>query len=275
MKNSFAKKSFGQNFLIDQNYIDKIISALDPQKGETIIEIGAGRGALTEKLVESGANIIAIELERAMIAVLRGKFADYKNFQLVEQDALQTDFKQRTKDKGQRTKDKSKIILVGFMGSGKTTVAKALAEKLDCEFVDLDRFIESIAGQSPASIIDKKGEARFREIESKVLSEVLENISAKIVALGGGAWTIEENRKLIFEHDCLSVWLDVPFETCWKRIKTESDTRPLARDKESARKLYDARREVYSLSKIRVDLSKEINDEAIANEIIKSVTGNR
>lgn len=88
----FAKKSFGQNFLTDERYINKIISALDPQTSETIIEIGAGRGALTEKLIESGANIIAIELEREMIAVLKEKFAGRENFQLVESDVLKTDF---------------------------------------------------------------------------------------------------------------------------------------------------------------------------------------
>lgn len=91
-RQSFAKKSFGQNFLVDGNYINKIIAALDPQAGETIIEIGAGRGALTEKLVESGANIIAIELERDMIAVLKEKFAKVENFQLIESDALKTDY---------------------------------------------------------------------------------------------------------------------------------------------------------------------------------------
>ena len=88
----FAKKSFGQNFLVDGIYINKIIRALDPQVGETIVEIGAGRGALTEKLVESGANIIAIELERDMIAVLKDKFGKKENFQLVEADALKTDY---------------------------------------------------------------------------------------------------------------------------------------------------------------------------------------
>lgn len=89
---TFAKKSFGQNFLVDENYISRIISALRPQIGETIIEIGAGRGALTESLVESGANIVAIELERDMIAVLKDKFAVAKNFTLIEADALKVDF---------------------------------------------------------------------------------------------------------------------------------------------------------------------------------------
>ena len=88
----FAKKSFGQNFLIDRNYIDKTIVALNPQAGETIIEIGAGRGALTEKLISSGANIIALELDRDLIPLLEGKFGARENFLLIEQDALKTDF---------------------------------------------------------------------------------------------------------------------------------------------------------------------------------------
>ena len=93
MKKIFAKKSFGQNFLVDKNYIDKTISALAPQAGEMIIEIGAGRGALTEKLIESGANVIAVELERDMISVLNERFGDAENFQLIEADALKVDFK--------------------------------------------------------------------------------------------------------------------------------------------------------------------------------------
>ena len=88
----FAKKSFGQNFLIDRKYISKIISALNIQPGETIVEIGAGRGALTEMLIESGANVIAIELERSMIAVLHKRFADKENFKLIEADALKIDY---------------------------------------------------------------------------------------------------------------------------------------------------------------------------------------
>jgi len=92
-KTVFAKKSFGQNFLVDRNYIDKIIAALSPQKDETITEIGAGRGALTEKLIESGAKVIAIELDRDLIPLLQDKFGNNENFILVEQNALTVDFK--------------------------------------------------------------------------------------------------------------------------------------------------------------------------------------
>ena len=88
----FAKKSLGQNFLVDQNYIKEIIIALDPQPGETVIEIGPGRGALTRHLVESGAEVVAIELDRDLIPVLQNEFGKNENFRLIEDDALQIDF---------------------------------------------------------------------------------------------------------------------------------------------------------------------------------------
>lgn len=91
-KKPYAKKSFGQNFLVDPNYIAKIISALDPQENETIIEIGAGRGALTEKLIKSGADVIAIELDKDLIPLVRDEFGKFENFRLIEDDALKIDF---------------------------------------------------------------------------------------------------------------------------------------------------------------------------------------
>jgi 16S rRNA (adenine1518-N6/adenine1519-N6)-dimethyltransferase len=87
-----AKKSLGQNFLSDPNYITKIVAAVRPSPADTIIEIGPGRGALTEKLVDSGADVIAIELDRDLIEPLRTKFADRGNFRVIEQDALSVDF---------------------------------------------------------------------------------------------------------------------------------------------------------------------------------------
>ncbi|MGI8639867.1 MAG: 16S rRNA (adenine(1518)-N(6)/adenine(1519)-N(6))-dimethyltransferase RsmA [Pyrinomonadaceae bacterium] len=125
----YAKKSFGQNFLVDQNYIGKIISALNPQKDETIIEIGAGRGALTEKLVESGANVLAIEFERDMIAILRGKFAENESFQIVEQDALKIDFSELTKTKDQRPKTK---LVANLPYNISTAILQKLIEQKDC-----------------------------------------------------------------------------------------------------------------------------------------------
>lgn len=130
-KKPFAKKSLGQNFLIDQNYIQKIISSLDPQPNETIIEIGPGRGALTKHLIESGASIIAIELDRDLVPILQKEFIDYENFQVIEQDALQIDF---SKVKDQRSKFKLVANLPYYIS---TAILQRLIEqrKVFSEFV--------------------------------------------------------------------------------------------------------------------------------------------
>lgn len=91
MTSKFAKKSLGQNFLVDENYVRKIVAALELKVTDTVIEIGPGRGAITEHLVESGANVIAIELDREFVPMLRERFAANDNFSVVEADATQVD----------------------------------------------------------------------------------------------------------------------------------------------------------------------------------------
>lgn len=89
---SRAKKSLGQNFLVDQNYVNKIVAALELKDTDTVIEIGPGRGAITEFLVESGAKVIAVELDRDFVPTLRERFAHSDNFSVVEADATQIIF---------------------------------------------------------------------------------------------------------------------------------------------------------------------------------------
>jgi 16S rRNA (adenine1518-N6/adenine1519-N6)-dimethyltransferase len=90
----FAKKSFGQNFLVDPKYIQKIIDALALSGEDIVVEIGAGRGALTEILVENAGKVFAIELDRDLIPILREQFGTLPNFELVDADALSLDFKE-------------------------------------------------------------------------------------------------------------------------------------------------------------------------------------
>jgi 16S rRNA (adenine1518-N6/adenine1519-N6)-dimethyltransferase len=87
----FAKRSFGQNFLVDANYVRKIVDALQIIDHEQVIEIGPGRGALSEAILDRGASLTAIELDRDMAAVLECKFKDNKDFHLVQADALTVD----------------------------------------------------------------------------------------------------------------------------------------------------------------------------------------
>lgn len=94
-----AKRSLGQNFLADANYIRKIIEAVKPSEEDLIIEIGPGRGALTEHLVQSGARVVAIELDRELIQLIRERFSYTEKFTVVEANALEFDFSKLNSDK--------------------------------------------------------------------------------------------------------------------------------------------------------------------------------
>lgn len=83
-----ALKRFGQNFLIDKNIIRKIMREIKPQPQEPILEIGPGKGALTEELLQSGASVVAIEIDRELCSYLRDKYGAVPNFKLLEADAL-------------------------------------------------------------------------------------------------------------------------------------------------------------------------------------------
>src|ERR687889_650808 len=87
-----AKKRLGQNFLVDESYARRIVRALAPRAGETVVEIGPGRGALTELLLESGARVVAVEFDRELVGLLSGRFGSREEFKLVEADALEVDF---------------------------------------------------------------------------------------------------------------------------------------------------------------------------------------
>lgn len=87
-----AKKRFGQNFLVDGRVVERIVGAVEPRAAETIVEIGAGRGALTSRLIEKVGRLVAIEFDRDLVPLLRGQFAVHENFELIEGDALALDF---------------------------------------------------------------------------------------------------------------------------------------------------------------------------------------
>ncbi len=87
-----AKRSLGQNFLVDAEYQQRILNAVQPRAGETLIEIGPGHGALTKGLVASGASVLAVELDQELIPVLQGQFAAHENFRLLAADALVVNF---------------------------------------------------------------------------------------------------------------------------------------------------------------------------------------
>lgn len=150
------------------------------------------------------------------------------------------------------------IYLTGFMGSGKTTVAKALADRLGWDFIDLDSEIESAEQATIAEIFEARGEPEFRRIETAMIRQVTRKIDrgmAAVIALGGGSFADPANAAMLAQHG-ISIWLDCSLETIARRI-AEPDSRPLARDPEVFRKLYEERRDAYSRAQYRVDAECE------------------
>lgn len=157
------------------------------------------------------------------------------------------------------------------MGSGKSTVAQALARRLNSKMIDLDAEITRTGGRSPKQIIEEEGETAFRQIESQVLKQVLHQKTVRVIALGGGAWIQASNRDMISRDRAISVWLDVPFELCWQRILNSGSERPLARNESQARVLYEERRASYRAAKLHVDASAEKSANQIADEVIQAL----
>ena len=106
----FAKKSLGQNFLTDPSIINRILDAVAPSPKDTIIEIGPGQGALTEKLVESGAEVIAIELDRNLVPYLSETFATRSNVHVVEGNALDVNLETILFASGRPTDGKARVV---------------------------------------------------------------------------------------------------------------------------------------------------------------------
>lgn len=166
---------------------------------------------------------------------------------------------------------KNKIVLTGFMGVGKSSIGRHLSTLLRCPHVDLDAFIEYNEGHRIVDIINERGEAAFREIETKNLSRLLNDGSHPIISLGGGTWTVPANRELIRAHGLVSVWLESSFEHCWYNIRSSKRERPLARNKRAAKKLFEERQTDYCLADWHFIIKPEFTSYEIAKQIVEQI----
>jgi shikimate kinase len=164
-----------------------------------------------------------------------------------------------------------RVVLTGFMGVGKSSVARHLSMLLGCERLDLDSFIEEHERRKIHEIIDKDGIDAYREIENRNLEMVLTETSTQILSLGGGTWTVEKNRKLLKQHDLTSVWLESTFQHCWHNIRSSKKERPLARNKTAARKLFDERQKLYALADWHFIIKPELTSFDVAKQIVEEI----
>ena len=158
------------------------------------------------------------------------------------------------------------IYLVGFMGSGKSTIGRRLAAEIGWPFQDLDAVIEAREHTTISELFAQHGEPEFRRRESEALREAIAPASRGVplvLALGGGAFSPEVNRASL-KHHGITIWLDCPLDVCRARIAQEQH-RPLARDPAAFAALYQARQPIYALADYRIDASQD--DAAAVQQI--------
>jgi len=151
----------------------------------------------------------------------------------------------------------SKIILVGMMGAGKTTIGKLLSNKLGYDFIDLDKIIEEKSGVKINTIFEIEGETAFRERELKVLNDSIEKDKV-IISTGGGIVTNEKSRAQLIKHNALIIYLKANLQTLCNRLKNDN-SRPILNvdDKEQViEKILEEREPYYQdLADMDVDTS--------------------
>lgn len=165
-----------------------------------------------------------------------------------------------------------RVVLVGFMGSGKTTVGRKLARRLGWTFVDLDQAIEERAGATVPELFERRGEPAFRQLEAEA-AEALTGGHELVLAAGGGAFESERTRAALRAGRTLTVWLRCDLDTALRRIGSGSG-RPLAGSRETMRALLDRRVGTYALAD-RVEDTTSLSPSEVARRLAVAVGARR
>ena len=159
------------------------------------------------------------------------------------------------------------IYLVGFMGSGKSTIGPLLAKQMERDFHDLDNLIEKDQKITISEIFESRGEAFFRDLESDLLVQT-NDFPPSVIALGGGTFLSRFNRDVVANRG-VSVWLKIPFRLVAERCRKVTD-RPLAQDPQQFESLFQNREPYYRLAEIQVAVEGK-GPEQICAEIQKNL----
>jgi shikimate kinase len=148
-----------------------------------------------------------------------------------------------------------KLYLVGFMGAGKSSVARALSRRIGWKAIDIDERIEAAEGHRVSEIFAQRGEPYFRDLERQTLHELLSQREV-IVATGGGTFADPANRTAMLADGAVA-WLDVPLARVIDRVPQDG-RRPLAADRQQMEQLFERRQLAYSQAHTRIDASRPL-----------------
>lgn len=160
------------------------------------------------------------------------------------------------------------IFLIGFSGSGKSSVGKKLAKQLNYNFLDTDRIIEKTTSLSIDETINTKGEKEFRNIETQVLSKI-DFSQNNVISTGGGLPTEKDNIRIMKNNGSI-IWLKASIDSIYDRLKNSKEIRPLIGnhiEKENIESLYNSRQSVYNIADVSIDTDNKNLDE-ITKELI-------
>ena len=164
-------------------------------------------------------------------------------------------------------KSKKNLVLVGMMGSGKSTIGSLISKKLNLKFIDIDNVLENEAKMKISEIFEKKGENFFRNLEEKITLKLLRSTNS-IISLGGGSFINEKIRKEILVNN-FSFWLNCNTKTLLKRIK-KNKKRPVAFSLNNSEilELIEIRTKIYSKAQFKINCHK-LKKTEIVNKILK------
>lgn len=157
----------------------------------------------------------------------------------------------------------TRIFLIGFMGTGKSTLGTLLADRLGWDFLDVDSLIEEAEGASIVRIFAEKGEPHFRELERRILAGLASYPRRAVIACGGGTFCTEENRNLMLRAG-ITVWIDQPFDRIWERRSELSRERPLMGGEAELRALYEQRVPLYRFALLRLAVADQALPQALS-----------
>lgn len=160
-----------------------------------------------------------------------------------------------------------RVVLVGFMGAGKSTTGRALARRLGWRFFDMDRLIVERSGMPITQFFQVRGESAFREEELST-AQSLEGGERVVIAAGGGAFAQQRTRDSL-QKDSASVWLRCRLETCLERIGP-GRSRPLAADREKIGALFEERQASYALADVALD-SDGVGPDEMARRVVEAL----